>query len=127
MENVILNVDLITMQFRKFNIFVLPCKVSEGGCASTSLDVGAYTWNQHENCLFKEIRSVYNGQMMKFVTSFQQIQNPSWNLNVFFANFNDQQKICGHPLQINPTNYDEFYHPLVWRFRHEYWSTKESA
>ena len=46
MEIVILNADLETMQIRIVNNFVLPCKVSEGGCASASLDVGAYTWNQ---------------------------------------------------------------------------------
>ena len=66
MENVILNVDLKTMQIPNANNFVLPSKVSEGGCASTSLDVGAFTWNQPEKCLFKKIGSVYNGQMIKF-------------------------------------------------------------
>ena len=39
MEIVILNVDLKTMQIRNVNKFVLPCKVSKGSCASTSLDV----------------------------------------------------------------------------------------
>ena len=60
MENVILHVDVETMQIRNVNKFVLPCKVSEGGYASTFLDVGAYTWCQTENCLFKKFRSAYN-------------------------------------------------------------------
>ena len=112
MENVILNVDLKTMQIRNVNNFVLPCKVSEGGCASTSLDVGAYTWNQPENCLFKKIRSVYNGQMIKFNDQFFISTDPKskWDdPNFFFEIFNDQQKICGHPLPVYPTNFDDFF------------------
>ena len=30
------------------------------------------------------------------------------NPNFFFKIFNDQQKICGHPPPVNPTNYDDF-------------------
>ena len=47
--------------------FVLACKVSEETSASTSQDVGVYTWNQSEICLFNKIRSVYNGAMVKFI------------------------------------------------------------
>ena len=89
MENVIINVDLKTMQIRNVNIFVLPCKVSEGRCASTSLDVGAYTWNQPENCLFKKIRFVYNGQMIKFKDQYFISTDPKSKLddpNSFFEN-----------------------------------------
>ena len=103
MENVLLNVDLKTMQFRNVNNFVSPCKVSEGGCAGTSLDVGAYTWNQHENWLFKEIRFVYKGQMIKFNDQYFISADPKSKLddpNYFFEVFNDQQKICSHPLPV---------------------------
>ena len=79
MEIPILNVDIKAMQFRNVNKFVLPCKISEGRFSSTSLDVRAFTWNQPENCLFKRIRSVYNGPMMKFNDQcfFEQILNRS--------------------------------------------------
>ena len=96
MENVILNVDLKTMQIRNVNNFVLPCKVSEEGCASTSLDVGAYIWNQPENCLFKKFRSVYNSHMLKFNDQYFISTYPKSKLgdpNFFLETFNDQQKI----------------------------------
>ena len=111
MENVILNADLKTLQIRNVKPFVLPCKVSEGGCASTSLDVGAHTWNQPENCLFKKIRSVYNGQKIEFNDQCFISTDPKSKLddpNFFFENFEDQQKICGHPLPVYPTNHDDF-------------------
>ena len=97
MENVILNVALKIMQIRNVNNFVLPCKVSEGGCASTSLDVGAFTWTQPENCLFKKIRSVYNGQMIKFIDQYfisTDAITKLYNLNLFFEIFDDQQKFA---------------------------------
>ena len=112
MENVKLNVDLKTMQSRNINNFVLPRKVSEGGCASTSLDVGAYTWNQQENCFFKKIRSLYNGQMIKFndqciisTDPKSKLDDPNFNCEIF----KDQEKTCGHPQPVNPTNYDDFF------------------
>ena len=107
MENAILNVDLKTMQIRNVNKFVLPGKVSEGGCASASLDVGAYTWNLPENCLFKKIRSEHNGQMILFNDQYFFPTDPKPKLdnpNFFFESFNDQQKICCHPLPVYPTN-----------------------
>ena len=111
MENVMLYVDLKTMQIRNVNNFVLPFIVSEGGCASTSLDVRAYTWNQPENCLFTKIRSVYNGQMIKLLDQYFFPTDPVSKLddpNFLFEFFNDQQQKCGHPLPVYPTNSDDF-------------------
>ena len=119
MENVILNVDLKTMRIRNVYNFSLPCKVSEGGCPSTSLDVGTYTWNQPENCLFKKIRSVYNGQMIKFNDQYFISTDPKSkldDLHFFFENFTDQQNICGHPLPVYPTNYEDFFIHYSGRF-----------
>ena len=112
MENVLLNVDLKTMQIRDVNNFVLPSKVSEGRCASTSLDVGAYTWNQPENWLFKKLRSVYNGQMIKFNDQnfiSTDLKSKLDDPNFFLEIFNDQQKIWGQPLPVYPTNHDDFF------------------
>ena len=78
---VILNVDLKTMQIRNVKKFVLPCRVSEGGCASTSLDVEAYTWKEPEYCLFKKFRSVYNDQMIKFNEQYFISTDPKSNLD----------------------------------------------
>ena len=112
MEKVILNGDLRTMQIRNANNFDLPCNVLEGGCASTSLDVGEYTWNQIENCFFKKIRSVYNGQMIKFNDHYFFSTDPKSKLddpNFFFDVLKDRQKICGHPLLVYPITCDDFF------------------
>ena len=112
MEILIVNVDVKTMQIRNVNNFRLPCKASEKGCASTSLEVGAYTWNQPENCLFKKNRSVYNGQMIKLNEQYFISTYPKTKLddpNFFFGIFIDRQKCCGHPLAVYPTNYDDFF------------------
>ena len=111
MENVILNVDLKTMQIRNVNNFVLPWEVSEGRCASTSLDVAAYMWNHSENCLFNKIRSVYIGQITKFNDQYFNSTDPKSKLddpNFLFEIIIDQQKICVHPLPVYPTIYDDF-------------------
>ena len=50
--------------------FVLACKVSEEASASTSQDVGVYTWNQPEICLFNKIRSVDNGPIVRFIDQY---------------------------------------------------------
>ena len=107
------------MQIRKVNSFVLPCKVSEGRCASTSLDVGSYTWNQSENCLFKKIRSVYISQMINFNDRCFISTDPKSKLddpNFFLDFFIDQQKICSHPLKVYPTDYDDFFFPYSGEF-----------
>ena len=107
MQKVILNVDLKTIQIRNINNFVSHCKVSERRCVNTSLDLGAYTRNQPENCFSQEILSVYIGQMIKFNDQYFISTDPKSKLedpNFFSEIFNDQQKICGHPPPVYPTN-----------------------
>ena len=100
------------MQIRNVKNFVLHYKVSEGGSPSTFLDVETYTWNQTENCLFKKIGSVNNGQMINYNDQHFISTDPkskSDDPNFFFEIFSDQQKICSHPLPVYFTNYDDFF------------------
>ena len=69
------------MQVRSVKNFVLPCEISEGGRASTSLEVGARTLNQPENCMFKNNCTVYKGQMVKFKDHYFISRDPKSKLN----------------------------------------------
>ena len=62
--------------------------------------------------MFKKIRSVYNGQVIKSNEQNFISTDPKSKLddpNFFFEIFKDQQKICGHPLPVYLTNYDDFF------------------
>ena len=57
--------------------------------------------------------------MIKFNEQYFISTDPNSKLddpNFFFEIFNDQQKICGHPKPVFPTNYDDFYISYIGGF-----------
>ncbi len=110
-QTIELNVDVEKQHVRTPAGFVLPCKLSEGGCATTSLDANAYFRNIPENCVLSKIKEVPS-RMIKNEDKYFILSSTSkysQDKDFLIQIFDDPQKVCGKPDSVYPTNFDSLF------------------
>ena len=112
MQDVELSVDYETKKVVNHAGQILPCKVEEGGCESTSLDPYAYTWtNDRDGCVLLR-RQTVTGFMVKLDERYYIIANNSAmgnTLDFKIEVMNEKQHLCKRPNPVYKTNFETLF------------------
>ena len=87
---------------------LLLCDTDELGCESTSLDLYAYTWKAHENCILSVRKESYAHMLKNDNHHYIVSENTSENKYLFEVKCNPQH-LCNKPTEVYPTNFDSIY------------------
>ena len=111
MKRMNLTYNIETGKIQSYLNLELPCKYDTGGCETTDLDGGAYTWNTENACIFVKVKQ-FIGKMIKynnqyFITSDDKFDADS---DLKFEVFLEKETACFQKtIGLHKTNFESLY------------------